>query len=369
MTTCSKPGWPCASRRVTSPYGWRVLNGENDYHAAIDIGGSTPGETEKIYATQHGVVTFVGTNTGAGNVIRIKHDFGNDKYTSQYIHLLDKGQVIVGQRVKKGQYIGDMGATGGNYGLHLDFAIASRPECFYDACAPPRGDEPHGTGTIDPEIYLATEFCGDGGGGVIECPQTSWVGEFREILSQEEMLNNAQRVFNYFGDSWAKESLAAICGNMMHESYLNPQMYEFGYDWGDDRGYGIMQWTPRSKYWDWAVSAGLDPENGDSQLARITYEIQENIQYYPTGGYPETFADFRENRFKKSIDYLTECFMWNYLRPNATAGSESLPKRKSNALLVNTETCYGDGSESGGGIEDKKRYYPFRQTNMRRRWR
>src|SRR5690554_8196280 len=82
----------------------------------------------------------------------------------------------------------------------------------------------------------------------------AWISEYQRWLSETESLHNAQLVVNHFkGSDWTRESISAMCGNMRHESSINPDMYEYGYAWEDDRGYGLVQWTPRSKYWDWAV--------------------------------------------------------------------------------------------------------------------
>lgn len=179
----------------------------------------------------------------------------------------------------------------------------------------------------------------------------SWISEYQRWLSESESLNNAQMVVNHFrGTDWTKEAIAAMCGNMRHESSINPNMYEYGYTWDQDRGFGLVQWTPRSKYWDWAVAAGLDPYLGDSQLARINYEVDNNIQYYATTNYPETFAQFRANAFNKTVEYLTEAFTWNYERPNTQAGWDSMPGRKAFALR-----CYNEldwtGTGGGGPVE------------------
>jgi hypothetical protein len=178
----------------------------------------------------------------------------------------------------------------------------------------------------------------------------AWIVRYQEWLTETESLNNAQMIVNHFkGTDWSKESISAMCGNMRHESSINPDMYEYGYDWAQDRGYGLVQWTPRSKYWDWAVAQGLDPKNGDSQLARIDYEVENGIQYYSTTSYPESFAEFRANTFNKSVDYLTEAFTWNYERPNSTAGRESMPDRKAFAHRCFNEL---DWTGTGGGTTD-----------------
>lgn len=178
-----------------------------------------------------------------------------------------------------------------------------------------------------------------------------WISDYQRWLSESESLNNAQMVANHFkGSDWSKEAISAMCGNMRHESSINPDMYEYGYDWADDRGYGLVQWTPRSKYWDWAVARGLDPRSGDSQLARIDYEVDNNIQWIRTDDYPLTFAEFRQNTGGWSIDYLTEAFTWNYERPNRTAGWESMPARKAFANEAYTTL---DWTGSGGGGNPK----------------
>lgn len=175
----------------------------------------------------------------------------------------------------------------------------------------------------------------------------TWVSDYQRWLSEDESLQNAQTVVDYFkGKGWTKNALSAMLGNMRHESSINPDMYEYGYSWESDRGYGLVQWTPRSKYWDWAVSNGLSPRLGDSQLARIQFEVDSNIQWIQTSSYPLSFAQFRNST--QSVSYLTEAFTWNYERPNATAGQESMPERKAFAQRCFNELNWnGEGGGSG----------------------
>jgi LysM repeat protein len=151
-------------------------------------------------------------------------------------------------------------------------------------------------------------------------------------------------VFNFFsGSDWTKESIAALCGNMRSESSLNPDMSEFGYDWSLDRGYGLVQWTPRSKYWDWATALGLDPRNGGSQLARINYEVLNNIQWIAksTNFNSLTFSEFRTNAKGLTVNELTQAFMWGYERPSTDAGNASLPNRQAFANTCFTTLEFG----------------------------
>ena len=176
----------------------------------------------------------------------------------------------------------------------------------------------------------------------------AWISEYQRWLSESESLQNAQLVANHLiKQGWTKESISALCGNMRHESSINPDMYEYGYNWSEDRGYGLVQWTPRSKYWNWAESRNLPPRNGDSQLDRIDYEVEQNIQWISTPNYPETYAQFRAST--KSMDYLVPAFTWNYERPNAESGQQSMPDRIAFAKRCLNEL---DFSGSGGSNSD-----------------
>lgn len=176
----------------------------------------------------------------------------------------------------------------------------------------------------------------------------AWISEYQRWLSESESLQNAQLVANHLiPQGWTKESVSALCGNMRHESSINPDMYEFNYDWSQDRGYGLVQWTPRSKYWDWAVARNLPPRDGDSQLERIDYEVEQNIQWIPTPNYPESYAEFRAST--KSMDYLVPAFTWNYERPDADSGQQSMSDRIAFAKRCLNEL---DFSGSGGGNSD-----------------
>ena len=163
----------------------------------------------------------------------------------------------------------------------------------------------------------------------------AWISEYQRWLSESESLNNARMVHNQMKLSgWSDKSIAALCGNMRHESSINPDMYEYGYDWSEDRGYGLVQWTPRSKYWDWATNLGLDQRLGTSQVARILYEGAQNIQWISVAPYNMTFHQFKTNSNNWSVDYLTEAFCWSYERPLQSAGEASMPDRKAFANLA-----------------------------------
>lgn len=193
---------------------------------------------------------------------------------------------------------------------------------------------------------------------------SNWIDDEQRWLSYEESLQNAQLVADYFGDRWTPQAISALCGNMRVESSINPNMYEYGYDWEDDRGYGLVQWTPRSKYWNWAVDNGLDPRHGDSQLARIQYEIDNGLQWIPIEEYDYmTFEEFSQST--RIVDYLVPAFTWSYERPNRQAGEDSMPAR-----IGFAEACLWE-LDFGGKPTPPKEDIPYfitsrHSTNMRR---
>jgi len=107
-----------AAFRITSGFGYRhdPVTGGRRMHKGVDFaaGYGTP-----IYATADGVVIKAGWGTGYGRVIEIKHAFG---LQTRYAHL-SKIRVKVGDRVSRGQRIGDMGSSGHSTGTHLHYEI------------------------------------------------------------------------------------------------------------------------------------------------------------------------------------------------------------------------------------------------------
>lgn len=106
-------GFPVkGSYRSTSGFGPRWGRA----HEGHDFAGGTG---TPIIATGDGVVVHAGRSGGYGNLIKIKHDFG---FETRYAHL-SKIRVKVGQRVSRGELIGDMGNTGRSTGTHLHYEI------------------------------------------------------------------------------------------------------------------------------------------------------------------------------------------------------------------------------------------------------
>jgi murein DD-endopeptidase MepM/ murein hydrolase activator NlpD len=106
------------SYRFTSGFGYRrdPKTGGRRQHLGVDFAGpvGTP-----LYATADGVVVHAGWSSGYGRLVKIQHQFGIE---TRYAHL-SRLSVKVGQRVSRGQRIGDMGASGRVTGPHLHYEV------------------------------------------------------------------------------------------------------------------------------------------------------------------------------------------------------------------------------------------------------
>lgn len=178
-----------------------------------------------------------------------------------------------------------------------------------------------------------------------------WYDEYKKYLNTEEMLNNAQNIVNYFLKSnkgWKRLPICAILGNMAGESTVNPNMYEHGYDWSEDRGYGLVQWTPRSKFWNWAEKNGFNPKLAETQLKFIDYEIDNGLQWIKTSSFPLSYEEFRKNTNNNDLAYLTKAFMLNYERPKYI--EESYQRRLKFANLCNEKLNFEGNSSNDENV-------------------
>ncbi len=105
-------------KQMASGYGTRVdpVYGTIKFHEGMDFASATG---TPVYATGDGTVTTAGWHSGYGNMIELNHGYN---YTTRYAHL---SKIIVqpGQRVKRGDKIGEVGNTGKSTGSHLHYEV------------------------------------------------------------------------------------------------------------------------------------------------------------------------------------------------------------------------------------------------------
>ena len=135
--------WPIPGyTRITSPYGKRVspTAGASNFHKGIDIGAP---EGTILIAAVDGKITYLGFLGGGGYTITLS----NDDMKITYCHVSPNYLVEVGQEIKRGQIIGQVGpkyvygvsgntykdengipTNGATTGCHLHFGIRINEE-------------------------------------------------------------------------------------------------------------------------------------------------------------------------------------------------------------------------------------------------
>ena len=128
---------------ISSYFGYRPdpIYKIEKFHSGMDF---TAALGTEAYATGDGVVFDVESNEwGYGNMVILDHGYG---YKTRYAHLL-KPAVRKGQKVKRGQVIGYIGATGKATGVHLHYEVLKNDDqidpinFFYQDLTPDEYDQ------------------------------------------------------------------------------------------------------------------------------------------------------------------------------------------------------------------------------------
>lgn len=112
-------GLPLQTRfRFTSDFGGRMdpINGSARMHEGQDLAGDYG---SAVYSTADGKITHAGWENGYGQLVKIQHINGIE---TRYGHL-SQIDVKVGQKISRGEKIGDMGNSGRSTGTHLHYEV------------------------------------------------------------------------------------------------------------------------------------------------------------------------------------------------------------------------------------------------------
>jgi hypothetical protein len=236
----------------------------------------------------------------------------------------------------------------------------------------------NGNWSMDPSQYTFQGF--------ICCSSSSFIDKtqvvYKErggITNEEDQKKNVKYIYQYFrSKGWTINAIAGMLGNMQNESGFNPWRWEADYlkvNWVDgDRinpdgthslnhetlqfyydhpeiyrpgtretsrsyyrypGYGLVQWTPHSKFIDWCENKnGKQNPTGkvlqwwdiESQLLRIHWESENGQQWIKKEAVGKiSFKDFTHST--DDVRYLAEAFLRSYERPNIT---EDTIRRRAN---------------------------------------
>ena len=192
-------------------------------------------------------------------------------------------------------------------------------------------------------------------------------------LTTAQMQVNAKYIyFVLLIKGWTPNAIAGILGNMQHESAINPGRWQSDRVGNTSGGYGLVQWTPATKYIEWAEDNGYtDYSTMDGNLARLLYEVENNIQYIATSGYNYSFTEFTKST--KTPYELACAFAWNYERSavvlyGSEEEKEALRQKRGNSATYWFQYLTGenppdpgdpDEPDTPGGVTSKRKKFKF----------
>lgn len=151
------------------------------------------------------------------------------------------------------------------------------------------------------------------------------------------MKTNASYIHQFLAPlGWSVNAIAGMLGNMETESTINPSIWQNLDEGNTSLGYGLVQWTPATKYLSWCSENELDPASMSSALSRIEYERANGLQWISTEDYPLSFDEFKVSTASPS--YLAQAFLRNYERP----ADQDQPARSTQAEKWYTYLTSGD---------------------------
>lgn len=157
-------------------------------------------------------------------------------------------------------------------------------------------------------------------------------------LSPAEQKINAQYAWRWAAaNGWSINAFCGMAGNFRQEATFNPGRWQGGRI-KDSSGFGIVQWTPSTKFRNWAKENELDENSLDAQLARIEWELANGEQYIKKSSYPLTFAQFKVST--ESPSYLAKAFGVNYERSGAILAGGNVAEESLNSRAAYAEEVY-----------------------------
>lgn len=194
---------------------------------------------------------------------------------------------------------------------------------------------------------------------------------YSAVMTRAQMEVNAWYLHKALtSKGWSLGAICALLGNMEAESSINPGRWQGDTPGSTSLGYGLVQWTPSTKYTEWCSSQGLsDPSHIDSNIARILYEVDNNIQWIAKSPYTFSFKYFTTST--ESVSSLAKAFLLCYERP-ADQSDSAQNYRSSLATAWYKYLVGSDPPDGPGSITRKKKksnyFLLFNQRKRRQQW-
>lgn len=207
----------------------------------------------------------------------------------------------------------EMVYTGGDgkgvtMGAHQSGVAYAAQVCINDYTSYPSRFMPNGT------------LWRDTSGGTVEAYKWHMSNSYNDTYD-ENMTANAYLIYQYFKSiGFTDEAIAGMLGNITRESTVNPGLWE-GTP-AQTGGYGLVQWTPASGWFDYAAAHNIDTTDADASgegqcdcinnctndgqwLKDAPYAVKYNVRY--------TWQEFSQLTDAREA---LKAFCWEYLRPS-----------------------------------------------------
>lgn len=150
--------------------------------------------------------------------------------------------------------------------------------------------------------------------------------------------NNAYCITLYLmAQGWQFEAICGMLGNIQSEGQTQPGYWQSNDVGNLSTGFGLVQWTPATKYITWANTewGNSDPwgpyyYSGWYECYRIAMECAQGLsgQWIQTQDYPISFISFAKGSIPGQtpgdrVEYAAKAWLYNYERPANPQGSES----------------------------------------------
>lgn len=162
----------------------------------------------------------------------------------------------------------------------------------------------------------------------------------------EAQANNAYCIILYLmAQGWQFEAICGMLGNIQSEGMTQPGYWQSNNVGVMTTGFGLVQWTPATKYINWAVGTwGADDPwgpyyySGWYECYRLACEARFGLsgQWIPTADYPEYFTAWAQGTSLQGelatdrVQYAASAWLYDYERPAAPASREA--QRRARAL-------------------------------------
>lgn len=152
---------------------------------------------------------------------------------------------------------------------------------------------------------------------------------------------NAKMIYAVLASvGWSLNAVSGLLGNVYAESGMNPWRWQkdkigssAGSPW-TGKGYGLVQFTPASKYIDNANTYPGYGANFSNRAGKVTdghaqlLFINDNADYMITTEYPLTYDEFKKS--DAAAWYLSDVWLANYERPKYPEQSRAERREKAN---------------------------------------